>query len=543
MIKKLGWVQYPVALISGVACTVLMIGTNSKVSFLLTTVLSAILLTVLLLKTCFLGVLLEKRTRLEYFFTALISLTSVYAGKSTFYATCGGWCLKVLGRLGLPDILARVAPWAVAAAALPMMFLYVGWFVHFMWGFGKKFWADSDYVDRMFLFAAGMLFAMLIGFTYACTQAFYGARLNGYWYNFDLVYSADSGYLVHTDVYRMVGASENDLRQPLYGLFAMPFCQLAWIASKILFFLPNGYVILSQIVQMLLYLTAVVMLGRIMKLEGMVKALYFAFHCVTYPVLIFVLTAEQYLMAVFYLIMMLYLEKDPVGKRVGFIAATGSLLTTGALFPAVTGDRKFSKFFLDSLKLCLCFFAVVILCGKLTVFLDFGQRLADYKVYSGADVAPLSKLMQFVNFVGACLVAPASHIDFDTYSHVSWQMLPVTDWNPLGILFICGAILGVLCKPRERFSWICAGWMAFSLLLLGIVGWGTIDNGLMLYTLYFGWAYTTMVFQLVVQIFDRVPAVKILVLGLLILVLTLVNINALKEVILFGTEFFPAIGG
>ena len=543
MTKKLRWLQIPVALVSGVACTVLMIGTNSKLSFLLTAALSMVLLTVLLLKTCFLQVLLEKRSSVEYIFAALIALSSVYAGKSTFYATCGGWCLKVLNQLGLPPILARVAPWAMAVLALPMMFLYVSWFVHFMWEFGGQFWADSDYVDRMFLFAAGMLFIILIGFAYTCTQAFYGARINGYWYNFDLVYSADSGYLVHSDVYRMVGASENDLRQPLYGLFAMPFCQLAWLASKLLFFLPNGYVIISQMVQMLLYLTGVVMLSRMMKLSGVEKVLYFALHCATYPVLIFALTAEQYLMAVFYLIMMLYLEKDPLGKRVGFIAATGSLLTTGVLFPVVTGDRKFSRFFLDSLKLCLCFFGVVILCGRLTVFLDFGQRLADYKVYSGADVAPLSKLMQFVNFVGACLVAPASHLDFETYSHVSWQMQPVTGWNPLGILLICGAILGVLAKPREKFSWVCAGWMAFSLLLLGIVGWGTIDNGLMLYTLYFGWAYTAMVFQLVVRIFDRLPPLKIAVLGLLVLILVLVNINALKEVILFGTKFFPTLGG
>ena len=515
--------------------------TDFKVSFAVTALLSLILLGVLVFRTELLKELFQDTHWSLCLLALLLALAQGYRSKSTFYTTCGGWLKKLFALVQLPQGLIRYLPWLLAALALPMLFGYLLWFVRFMTAHARKFWQGSDFTERLFLLSAGIFFTILIVFSYQCTQAFYGAHVNGAWYNFDLIYSADSGYLVHTDVFRNIGADQNDLRQPLFGVFAAPFAQIAWILSKILFFIPSGYVTLLQILETLLFLVAAVLVARMLGLVGYRKALFLGLLCVSYPVLIFSLTAEQYLFAVFYLVLMLYLQDEKIGGSLGYIAATGSMLTTGIFFPLITWDKRFSQFVKNTLKLCGAFFAVMILSGQLTAFLDIPSYIEGYGYYTGVDVSPLSKLMQYVNFVGSTLLAPASHVDFESYNHVSWQMLPVTSWRIGGFVVLAFSIAGVIVRRRERFARICGVWMGFSLVLLGIVGWGTIDNGLMLYTLYFGWAFLAMGFSFLDFLLSRWRTAEIGLVLVLILVVGLYNVNALKAVLVFATQFFPAL--
>ena len=528
-------------LLSGVACTVLLMMTESKLSFAVTGLLAVLLLSIFISRTGFLSRLFVE-THWGLCLTAgILALAEVYRAKSTFYTTCGGWLWKLFGFLHLPGGLIRFIPWLLALMALPMLFGYLCWFVRFFWKHTVDFWNTSDFCERMYLLSAGIIFAILIFITYSCTQAFYGAHVNGAWYNFDLIYSADSGYLVHTDVFRNIGADQNDLRQPLFGVFAMPFAQAAWLISKILFFLPNGYVTVLQVMEMLLFLVSTVLIARMLGLTGYRKALFLGILCVSYPVLIFSLTAEQYLFAVFYLVLMIYLMDDPLGGSLGYVAATGSMLTSGIFFPLITWDWRFRKFVRNTMKLCGIFFAVMILSGRLTTFLDIPSYIEGYGYYTGADVPLTSKLMQYVNFAGSTLAAPASHVDFESYRHVSWQMMPVTRWRLTGFLMLAAAAGGIAVKPKARFTKICGAWIAFSFLLLGIVGWGTIDNGLMLYSLYFGWAFIAMAFQLGDFLLSRWPVVEIAAVLLLMLFVGLKNVTALKAALVFATQFFPAL--
>lgn len=532
-----------IMVLSGGAYAVLLMQTKSEVSFAVTGVLALGLMCYLVLRTEFLNHLFRNRGWKMTLVAAVLAVAALYTAKSTFYTNCCGWLTKVYAFLHLPaqSLLLRLTPWGVALCAGPMCFGYFLWFVGFFCDLGKRFFEESDFIERMYLLWAGIFFAALIYMTFMCTQAFYGAHVNGEWYNFDLIYSADSGYLVHEDVFRNVGASQNDLRQPLYGVFSMPFALLAWLISKVLFFLPQAYVTVLQIIQMFLYLVAVVLISRMMGTKGPEKVLFLLLMSFTYPVLIFSLTSEQYLMAVFYLVLMIYLRQEKENSSFFYIASTGSMLTTGIFFPLATWDKKFKTFVINTVKLCAAFFGFMILSGRLTTFLDIGSYIAGYAPYVGGDVAPLSKLMQYVNFVGSCFVAPASRVDFETYSHVSWQMVPVTAWRGLGILVLLGAILGVLCRSKAAFSRICGVWIGFSFLLLGVIGWGTIDNGLMLYTLYFGWAYVAMCFQFVDRVLSWDLGIKMAVMVGLIAVILMMNVLALRDVLVFATQFFPAL--
>lgn len=529
--------------LSGTALSVLLMQTESKLSFAVTGLLALGLMLFLAFRTSLLSTLFQGREPLVCVIAGVISCAEVYYAKSTFYTCCWRWMEKLFALLRLPGqgLLLRLAPWVVALLALPMAFGFLLWFTAFIREQAVDFWKKSDFYEQMYLLCAGVLFTVIIGFTYTCTEAFYGAHINGSWFNFDLIYSADSGYLVHQDVFRNIGAEQNDLRQPLYGVFAMPFATVAWLLSRLLFFVPNSYVLVLQVLEMLLFLTAVVLLSRMMKLESVEKCLFLVLISVTYPVLIFSLTAEQYLLAVFYLILMIYLQEEKTWGSICYIGATGSMLTTGIFFPLITWDRKFSKFVMNTLKLCGMFFGVMILSGRLTTFLDVGSYIEGYAPYAGGDVALLDKLRQYVNFVGCSFLAPDSHVDFETYSHVSWQMMPVTGWRFVGICVMVCAALGVIVSRKDRFSRICGAWMAFSLVLLGLVGWGTIDNGLMLYTLYFGWAFVAMCFRLADRLLGHHRPAKIVLLLCIIGVTVVWNTTALKQVLVFATQFFPAL--
>ena len=536
------WVR-ALAVCSGCAYTILLMQTGSKLSFLVTALLSLGLLVYLVFRRGLLEWLLAPRAKWVYPVAALLSLSAVYTAKSTFFTTCKGWMGKAIAWAGLPGVTLRLIPWMVALAALPMAFCCFLWFVGFMGELILRLWRESDFTERLFFLMAGLLLAMLVVFSYVCTQAFFGAEINGRRFDFDLIYSADSGYLVRQDVFRNVGADQNDLRQPLYGLFAMPFAQGAWLVSRLLFLIPNSYSIVWQIFQNLLFLIALILLSRMMGLHGAEKAMFLCLLLVCWPAWIFALTAEQYLVAVFYLILLLYLREDKTGQTLAFLGATGCLLTSGIWFPVVTWDRDWKQFVKKTAALCGVFFAVTILCGRLTTFLDLPEYFEGFGYYSGADVAPVQKLMQYVAFAGSCFLAPASGADFTTYRHVSWQMLPVTDWSPVGLLVLGMALAGILLTRKDRLTRLSAVWIGFSLLLLGIVGWGTVDNGLLLYSLYFGWAFIAMVFRLLDRALSRSRPVKLMVLLLLILGLAVWNIYALRDVLIFGSQYYPALGG
>lgn len=531
--------------LSGWAYAVLLMQTESKLSFLITGVLALALMLVLTLKTSF----LEKVFRAEgcylWVIAGVLCLSAVYTAKSTFFGCCYGWMNRLAEVLHLPfrETLIRLVPWGMALLATPMAFGYFLWFCGFVREIALEFWRKSDFTERVFLLGAWCLLSMIVVLTHLCTQAFYGAHLNGTWYNFDLIYSSDSGYLMNQDVFRNVGAEQNDLRQPLFGVFAMPFCQAAYLLSRVLFFLPRSYVTVSQLVQLGVFLTALVFLARMMDLTGAEKAMFLGLLTVSYPVLIFALTTEQYLFAVTYLILLLYWKQEPVKQSTAYIAATGSLLTSGIWFPLVTWDRDIGKFFKKTLLLCGAFFAVMILSGRLTTFLDIPSYIEGYGYYTGTNVALRSKLMQYVNFAGACLLAPKSGVDFTTYRHVSWQMLPVTGWSPVGLLVLLLTLGGILLSRKERITKLSAVWLGFSFVLLGLVGWGTIDNGLMLYSLYFGWAFVCMIFRLIDRLLWRARPVKLGLLMVLLLGVGIYNVYALREVLIFGTQFFPALGG
>ena len=94
---------------------------------------------------------------------------------------------------------------------------------------------------------------------------------------------------------------------------------------------------------------------------------------------------------------------------------------------------------------------------------------------------------------------------------------------------------------KKRSSAIAAGWVAFSLVVLVGIGWGCAENGLILYSLYFGWAFIVLAFQLLEYVADHLGC-ELLIPALCLLssvVMLAVNVRAIRQMLRFAMEYYP----
>ena len=111
----------------------------------------------------------------------------------------------------------------------------------------------------------------------------------------------------------------------------------------------------------------------------------------------------------------------------------------------------------------------------------------------------------------------------------------------MGIAILLLVIVSAILNRDKKSSQLAAGWVAFSVVMLLGLGWGTKENGLILYTLYFGWAFLVLLFQLVEKIENKLNTkflVQVFSIGCAV-VLAVINIPAILEMVNFAITYFP----
>lgn len=111
----------------------------------------------------------------------------------------------------------------------------------------------------------------------------------------------------------------------------------------------------------------------------------------------------------------------------------------------------------------------------------------------------------------------------------------------IGIALFILACFGAILTFRQRISRLAIFWIFFSVVLLLIVGWGTKENGLILYALYFSWAFVILLFQLLVWLDQRLHTNVITPLSTILFAVLLVfyNVHGLWDMISFGINYYP----
>lgn len=426
---------------------------------------------------------------------------------------------------------------AALFAIFTALYAFIRWFSRL----SADFVRESDKCEKVYFITAGLLISAFIAVVFSLTNMFFAPTNNGKFIPYDVVYTTDSPFLIKFDTFLNISSTENDLRQPLFGVFAAPFAAAAKTIANQLTFIPNIYVICLSIIQALLLLISNIMTARLLDLKGPSKALYLGISSVIYPVLLYSLCPEQYIFSVFWTILFIYLSlRTTEDNRLSFIGAAGSLLTTGVLFPLLVPHGTLKERFISLLKTFAAFVAFIVISGGTPVFCDTMAYLTRFSEFSGAELTFGDKLLQFINFAVICFVSPSTGITTNPEKgFIAYSMNTVSAVNYAGLAILALAALGFILNRKNAFARVCACWAAFSFVMLCVLGWGTAENGLILYSLYFSWAYLGLLVMLAEKLFARIPAVKYAVYAVGIAAMLAANASGLYELIRFGMEYYP----
>ena len=453
--------------------------------------------------------------------------------------------LAAFTALGIAMFRTRLADLSVfgfAAGVLSLPFLYLclvafyGWLdrifesLHTFQGIGKQ-----EKIFYLCLFLAAALFAALVFFR---TDAFYGTP-----YEFDVIYTADSPKLVKENAFLALRHQENDLRQPVFAVFAAPFSGLPYLLSR---FLPLSSVLrplLLDFSQIGLLLLTNFLLARILNLDSRKRMLFMALTSVSYPVLLFLLMMEQYIVVYFYLILCIYLILEKRGQAELSLSAAGGTLLTSLILAPFLGEhhpvREFKDWYLEMLRLMLTFLCLILFFGRLDILLNAPSQILLMLQFSGQKLSVLQKLHQYSGFFRQCLLAPAAGADLAAMGHASWQLLIPTGFSVFGLVILILALAGYFVNRKDPACKAAFLWLIFSFAILFLLGWGTKENGLVLYTLYFGWAVWVLLIRLFQRLHERIPHF-LPIAGIFTLVIFLaVNLPALWQLLSFAFSYYP----
>lgn len=395
---------------------------------------------------------------------------------------------------------------------------------------------------------------VLIAVVYLKSDAFFPSpeNVNGG------IFSADCQLLiVSNNAFLSLAHGENDIRQPLFSVFASPFGAIPYLASLVVPFrwsLP----LFTAIANLVLLLFSTLILSRLLRLSSLECVFFAIVSSLTFSHIAFSLFIEQYIVAVLYLFMLLYVycERRQI-DTFALYAATGTLTTScvAAIFMAEPSPLKNPATWMKRLLfLALGFIVLVIAFGRMEVFVF--KDAVNLMRFTGAKTAvPFSvRLLQFLDSVPYYFVSPAAEVVFSAETldasgsvispaHYSYQIANITRLSVPGIamLVLCGA--SALLNRRNVLTRFSAFWIAFHFLLTCVVGWGcgAAENSLFLYALYFGWAYFVLLFMLVQKAADVFHAKWLVsaVSAVACAVLLWLNIPSVKSMIDFALAYYP----
>lgn len=336
---------------------------------------------------------------------------------------------------------------------------------------------------------------------------------------YDVIYTSDNGYLTNHDTYVDFSNSENDLRQPMFAVFALPFSIPAHIISELLPFSSQNmsYYIVMTTMQFIIITMTTIMLARLLNLEETKKKYLYILFTISFPYILFSLLLEQYVIALFYLILTIYLYKEDNSINYSYIGAVSTLLTSGVIFPLISNKTSIKDKIIDIFKCFLIFCAILILSGRVIEFLNAYEQVINLSRYTGVEVTWLNKIQQFTHFISSLFIGPLGEITTNPFANLSWQIQPINTFSILGIVILILCIISAIINRKEYITKVSFLWILFSIIVLVLLGWGTKENGLILYSLYFGWAYFVLIFQLLNNIFKNNKVFKIAFIILILL--------------------------
>lgn len=492
------------------------------------------------------GIVISKRVSETLWDTFQWSIFLIAAVIAAYLAYDYAWQGNAVSILERYRELFELLPFAVSSkrlAAGMMLASYpaIGLLVYFVltncFPYVVNFVRSLNRFEKKYLAVMTVVSAAVVSFLYLHTTVWYYAVWEDMPQLYDVIYTTDSTEIYMTDCFTKILAGPNDIRQPLFGLFALPAGLCGKLVSAVFFFVPDSYAIAMGMIQLILLSVAMVMLMRILKLEGTERIWFLLPVSCSWAYLVHGLLLEQYVIAYFYVILVLYVYQNSDRLNFAYFGAVSTLLTSGVLFPLISKGREWKKWLCDRMKCLLIYAEIAILCGQLPLFLNAKEEIAGLMNFSGGDVTWTDKWIQFTHFLSAMFWAPDTTVKFP-YGPC-YRVAEQTAVSYVGIAILACALCGFALSYREWISKVAALWTAFSVIVLFVVGWGTAENGLILYALYFAWAYLILLYQFLKNAL-RKPVLLRTALCLAALAMAMRNVYELVQIYRFGVANYPA---
>lgn len=448
------------------------------------------------------------------------------------------------------SLLVRVICAILVVAAMWFAFCAVRYFYALLLPVATDIAADFHALELWTLAGVSAILMIAVAVLYLHTNAFAHP-----WLECDLLYSSDSGACIKYLSYFRIGGIENDIRSPLFALFTAPFLSIPYLLSLLLPVANAQAMVLTMaqvpihVVTWYLFIKMIPNCSISQRLSLLVLAL------ASYSGFLFAFFPEQYIIAVFWVALFLY-RLIQHNRREDFlvVGAAGTMITSAAFaFITERQDEKprlgntIKTILLTGLKGVGALFAF----GCLDVLLSY-QHVAHLFTYTNVSGSFLQKLMQYSAHVSSTFfTANAGPIvmtsEINEWKDIAlgsmvWHEYPVTVISIAGVVIFALALIGFLLNRKQILSRVSLFWVIFSFAVICLFGWGTSENGMFLYTKYFGWAFFILLVLLVQKVLtwlhlEKFAAPVYLAAGVGLFLYNLPQIKALLD---FALTYYPA---
>ena len=134
-------------------------------------------------------------------------------------------------------------------------------------------------------------------------------------------------------------------------------------------------------------------------------------------------------------------------------------------------------------------------------------------------------------------MAPKGGKIVEIFNHPSYQLTDVKNVAIIGVIVLLIVILGYILNRKNKFANFCMLWVIFSSIILLFIGWGTAENGLILYSLYFAFAYLSLFYLFFRRVIKNDRIFEIFMI-FLCLVIFACNIKELINIFSFAIKYY-----
>ena len=325
----------------------------------------------------------------------------------------------------------------------------------------------------------------------------------------------------------------------------MPFAVIAKILAFPLFFLPSAYILIMQLMQVAMVLIIAVLLLRMANIKNNIYRIMFLLaYIVSYPVLLFSIIVEQYIPSTFAAVFTIYFCVYRKKQNIAILALScGVILTNAAIVPFATYTNKFLNWIKEMFKVILIFLTLCIFCGKvptLIIAIDTVKILlpfANIGMSSNSNIN-YDKLQQFTHFIANCFIAPNT-VEYTNIEVPVFRQAAPTTLSFTGVALFTMAATSVFINRKRFIAKTYGLWGLLAIIILYVIGWGSPENGMVLCTLYFGWAFFVLIFILIERSLSKYKVIKPFIFIAGILTLLLINMSGIFDLIRFGMIYYP----